>query len=66
MRWEVAMVEQTYTAEELLAIAVQTALAVGTDMVGWWQDESDPHQLHIEARTQYGDIPVLLTALLPN
>ena len=60
------MMEQTYTAEELPALAVQTALAVGADMVGWWQDEDDPHQLYIEARTQYGDIPVQLTALLPT
>ena len=60
------MIEQTYTAEELLAIAVQTALAVGADLVGWWQDEEDPHQLYIEARMQSGDIPVVLTACLPH
>ena len=58
--------EKTYTAEELLAIAVQTALEFGTDIVGWWQNEDDPQQLYIEARTHYGDIPVLLTTLLPH
>jgi hypothetical protein len=60
------MMEKTYTTEELLAIAVQTALEVGTDLVGWWQDEHAPRQLYIEARTQEGDIPVLLTACLPS
>ena len=58
--------EKTYTAAELAAVAVQTALEVGTEMVGWWQDEHDPQQLYIEARTQDGDIPVLLTACLPS
>jgi hypothetical protein len=29
------VMEKTYTAAELLAIAVQTALEFGTDMVGW-------------------------------
>jgi hypothetical protein len=43
---------------------VQIALEAGTDMVGWWQDEGDPQQLYIEARTQSGDIPVVLTAFL--
>jgi hypothetical protein len=55
-----------YTAAELSAIAVQTALEMGADMVGWWQDEDDPQQLYIEARTQSGDIPVVLTAFLPS
>lgn len=63
MRGEVVM-EKTYTAEELLAIAVQTALEFGTDMVGWWQDEDNPRQLYIEARTQAGDLPIPLTACL--
>ena len=58
--------EQTYTAEELVAVAVQTALAASAEMVGWWQDEDDPRQLYIEARTQCGDIPIVLAALLPN
>jgi hypothetical protein len=56
--------EKTYTAEELAAVAVQTALEVGADMVGWWQHEDYPQQLYIEARTHSGDIPVVLTAFL--
>ena len=56
---------KTYTSEELAALAAQTAQEVGVEVLRWWQNEDDPRELYIEARTKDG-ILVLLVAILPE
>jgi hypothetical protein len=58
--------DKTYTPEELATFAEQTAREVGAEMIRWWQDENDPHEVHIEATLKDKNISVLLLAILDN
>ena len=55
-----------YTREELVALAKQVAQEVGVEVLRWWQNEGDPRELYIDAKTKDGKIPVLLVAILPE
>jgi hypothetical protein len=61
-----ADMDKTYTPEELATFAEQTAREVGAEMIRWWQDENDPHEVHIEATLKDKNISVLLLAILDN
>ena len=56
---------KSYTPEELAALAAQTAQEVGVEVLRWWQNEEDPRELYIEARTKDG-IRVVLVAIVPE
>jgi len=59
-------VGKMYTREELVALAKQAAQEVGVEVLRWWQNEGDPRELYIDAKTKDGKIPVLLVAILPE
>jgi hypothetical protein len=58
--------EKTYTPKELAAIAKQAAHEVGAQAICWWQNESAPYELYIEATTQPKNIPLMLVTILPG
>ena len=57
---------RTYTSEELAGIAEQSAQELGLEVIRWWQNESDPRELYIEARLKPKNIVVLLVTVLPG
>jgi hypothetical protein len=56
--------DKPYMPQELAAIARQTAHEVGAQAICWWQDNSNPGELYIEASTKLGNMPLLLMAIL--
>lgn len=57
---------RTYTPEELAGIAEQSAQELGLEVIRWWQNESDPRELYIEATLKPKNIVVLLVTILPG
>jgi hypothetical protein len=63
------MVQQSYDAEAVTALARETALKVGCQAVRWWHDKGDPHHVYIDATPTFlsgQSFSVLLEIILPE